>query len=41
MPWRPTGATEQAIRDSAERTGATLCDVAESLRTMSPEGATG
>jgi hypothetical protein len=41
MPWRPTSATEQAIRDAAQRTGATLCDVAESFRTMSPEGATG
>jgi len=40
MPWRPTSATEQAIRDAAQRSGAPLCDVAEAFRTMSPEGAT-
>ena len=41
MPWRPTSATEGAIRDAAAGGGATLCDVAERFRTMSPEGATG
>ncbi len=41
MPWRPTSATEAAIRDAAAGGGATLCDVAERFRAMSPEGATG
>ncbi len=41
MPWRPTSATEQAIRETAERNGAVLCDVAEILRTESPEGGIG
>ncbi len=41
MPWRPTSATEAAIRDAAAQGGAVLCDVAERFRSMSPEGATG
>ncbi len=41
MPWRPTAATEQAIRDAAAGAGAVLCDVAETFRADSPEGATG
>jgi tetratricopeptide (TPR) repeat protein/lysophospholipase L1-like esterase len=40
MPWRPTSATEQGIREAAGRAGAPLCDIAESFRSMSPEGAT-
>lgn len=40
MPWRPTSSTEQGIRDAATRAGAPLCDIAESFRSMSPEGAT-
>ena len=41
MPWRPTRATEEAIRAAAARHGATLCDVAEILRGEGGEGATG
>ena len=41
LPWRPTSAIEQAIRETAGRHGAVLCDVAEILRAESEEGATG
>lgn len=41
MPWRPTGATEQAIREAAASRHAILCDVAERFRTASPDGAAG
>ena len=41
MPWRPTAATEQAIREAAANSGAILCDVAEAFRAASPEGAAG
>lgn len=41
LPWRPTRATEQAIRDAAAATGATLCDIAQIFRDESAEGATG
>ncbi|MBI1302760.1 MAG: hypothetical protein GC172_03100 [Phycisphaera sp.] len=41
MPWRPTRATEEAIREAAREHGATLCDVAESFRAASADGATG
>lgn len=41
MPWRPTTATEHALRDAATDAGAILCDVAETFRAESPDGATG
>jgi lysophospholipase L1-like esterase len=41
MPWRPTRATEQAIRDAAAARGAPLCDVATLFRDTSADGATG
>jgi lysophospholipase L1-like esterase len=41
MPWRPTAATEAAIRRAAESRGVVFCDVAEVFRGQSPEGATG
>ncbi len=40
MPWRPTSATEEAIRRAAAGTRATLCDVAERFRSLSTEAAT-
>ena len=41
MPWRPTSATEEAIRRAAAAAGAPLCDVAERFRQLSAEAATG
>lgn len=41
LPWRPTRATEQAIRDAAAAQQATLCDIADLFRTKSATGATG
>ena len=41
LPWRPTRATEQAIRDAAASHQAILCDIAEVFRSESPTGATG
>ena len=41
LPWRPTRATEQAIREAATATGATLCDIAQIFRDESPTVATG
>jgi hypothetical protein len=41
MPWRPISSTEEAIRRAAADHGASLCDVAEIFRGLSPEGATG
>lgn len=41
MPWRPTAATEAAIRRAAEARDVVFCDVAEVFRGLSPEGATG
>lgn len=41
MPWRPTRATEQAIRDAAAARGAPLCDIASLFRDTSADGATG
>jgi len=41
MPWRPTRATEQAIRDAAAARGTPLCDIAAVFREMATEGATG
>lgn len=41
MPWRPTRATEEAIRAAARERGAALCDVAEAFRAASLDGATG
>jgi len=41
MPWRPTRATEQAIRDAAAARGAPLCDIASRFRDTSADGATG
>jgi len=40
MPWRPTRATENAIRDAAAAAGAPLCDIATIFRDESPRGAT-
>lgn len=40
MPWRPTSATEEAVRRAAARAGVTLCDVAERFRGLSTEAAT-
>jgi len=41
LPWRPTRATEQAIRDAAGTHHAILCDIANIFRSESPGGATG
>jgi tetratricopeptide (TPR) repeat protein len=41
MPWRPTRATEQAIRDAAKAHGAVLCDVAERFRARASGDASG
>lgn len=41
MPWRPTRATEQAIRDAAAARDAPLCDIASLFRDAGSEGATG
>jgi len=41
MPWRPVSQTEEAIRSAARSRGVPLCDVAETFRAESPEGATG
>jgi len=41
MPWRPTSATEQAIRDAAAARDTPLCDIAALFREQSPAGATG
>jgi lysophospholipase L1-like esterase len=41
MPWRPTRATEQAIRDAAAARGAPLCDIASMFRDAGIDGATG
>ncbi|MFM1904109.1 MAG: hypothetical protein RLZZ440_2009 [Planctomycetota bacterium] len=41
MPWRPTSATEAAIRRAAAAAGVPLCDIAERFRSLSPEGAAG
>jgi len=41
MPWRPIAATEAAIRRAAEGRDVVVCDVAETFRRLSPEGATG
>ena len=41
LPWRPTSAIERAIRETAARHGAALCDVANILRGERAEGATG
>ena len=41
LPWRPTRATEQAIRDAAASHQAILCDIAEVFRSESATGATG
>jgi tetratricopeptide (TPR) repeat protein len=41
MPWRPTSATDAAIRAAAARHGATLCDVAERFRESSLDGGIG
>ena len=41
MPWRPTSATEEAVREAARQAGAVFCDVAEILRSESPDGVIG
>lgn len=41
MPWRPTRATEDAIRDAASAADAPLCDIATIFRDESPNGAAG
>jgi tetratricopeptide (TPR) repeat protein/nitrate reductase NapE component len=41
MPWRPTRATEQAIRDAAASGGALLCDIAAEFRARDTSGAVG
>lgn len=41
MPWRPTAATEEAIRRAAAAADVPLCDVAERFRGLDATGATG
>ncbi len=41
LPWRPTSATENAIREAAAAYDVELCDIAEIFREQSQDGATG
>ena len=41
LPWRPTSATEQAIRDAAAAHKVPLCDIAERFRDETPPHRTG
>jgi len=41
LPWRPTRATEQAIRDAAAAHQAVLCDIAKIFRSKSSTAAAG
>lgn len=41
MPWRAPSAAQQAVRDAARATGATLCDLESAFRTNSPGGCIG